>query len=244
MPVSATLCYGRHPSQVIHVRQPDTDADAPFPVAVLLHGGWWRDRFDTRLMEPIAADLAEAGWLVWNIEYRRTGEDGGGWPQTLDDVRAALDLLNARLHDGAEPGDAARVVGIGHSAGGHLALMAAPGSPLTQVVGLAPVTDLRTSLDEGLGEGAVADFLGPDPSPALVEDATPLKRIPVGTPQLVVHGSRDDRVPAGQSRAYVEAARGAGDRVDYVELSDADHFVVIDPSHASWRSVREWLGAR
>ncbi|ASU83628.1 alpha/beta hydrolase [Nocardiopsis gilva YIM 90087] len=242
MPVTATLCYGTHPSQVIHVRQPDTDADAPFPVAVLLHGGWWRDRYDARLMEPLAADLAEAGWLVWNIEYRRTGDDGGGWPRTLDDVRTALDLLKVRLADGAEPGDPSRVVAFGHSAGGHLSLMAALGSPLTIVVGLAPVTDLRTSLHAGLGEGAVSAFLGPDPADELVEDSSPLRRIPIGTVQLIVHGKRDDRVPVEQSRAYVKAARAAGDRVDYIELLDADHFDVIDPAHESWETVQEHLG--
>ncbi|CAM3906155.1 alpha/beta hydrolase [Nocardiopsis rhodophaea] len=244
MTVTDTLCYGKHPSQVIYVRQPDADADAPFPVAVLLHGGWWRDRFDARLMEPIAADLADAGWLVWNIEYRRTGgDDDGGWPQTLDDVRTALDLLKVRLTEGAEPGDPARVVAIGHSAGGHLGLMAAPDSPLTAIVGLAPVTDLRASREAGLGEGAVTAFLGPDPGESLVENSSPRYRVPIGVPQIIVHGKRDDRVPVEQSRAYVEAARAAGDRVDYVELPDADHFVVIDPAHEAWWAARERLDA-
>ncbi|MFD0804222.1 alpha/beta hydrolase, partial [Streptomonospora algeriensis] len=91
------FAYGDHPSQVVRIHQPDADDGAPFPVVVLLHGGWWRDAHDLRRVDPLAAELAEAGWLVWNLEYRRTGGDGGGWPQTLDDVCSALDLLGARL---------------------------------------------------------------------------------------------------------------------------------------------------
>ncbi|MBV2364662.1 alpha/beta hydrolase family protein [Streptomonospora nanhaiensis] len=253
--------YGGHAGQVVHIHQPAADDDAPFPVAVLLHGGWWRAAHDTRLMEPVAAHLADRGWLVWNVEYRRTGGDGGGWPQTLEDVQAALALLGARLAEGAEPGDPATVVAVGHSAGGHLALMAAPGSPLTGVVALAPVTDLRAAADRGLGEGAVAEFLAPAhppepagpggeptgpageerPAPADPESASPLHRLPLGTPQLVVHGAADRRVPVAQSRAYVEAARAAGDAVDYVEPPEADHFAVIDPAHPAWTPVRAWL---
>ncbi len=106
-PVAAieSFSYGDHPSQLIHVWQPAAAENAPFPVAVLLHGGWWRDSHDAGEMDPIAAELVEAGWLVWNVEYRRTGDDGGGWPQPLDDVRAALALLGERITEGAEPGD-------------------------------------------------------------------------------------------------------------------------------------------
>ncbi|MDA0564487.1 alpha/beta hydrolase [Streptomonospora sp. S1-112] len=273
--------YGGHAGQVVHIHQPVADDDAPFPVAVLLHGGWWRAAHDARLMDPVAAHLADRGWLVWNVEYRRTGGDGGGWPQTLEDVRAALALLGARLADGAEPGDPATVVAVGHSAGGHLALMAAPGSPLTGVVGLAPVTDLRAAARLRLGEDAVADFLAADrrsgaadsgtqaagaggarpaaggtggaeqeaaavegaaaAAPADLDAASPLHRLPLGTPQLIVHGAADTRVPVEQSRAYVEAARAAGDAVDYVEPPDADHFAVIDPAHPAWKAVRTWL---
>ncbi|GAB3441063.1 alpha/beta hydrolase [Streptomonospora sediminis] len=235
------FAYGTHPSRVVGIWQPDTDGDAPFPVAVLLHGGWWRDAHDLRLMDPLAAELADAGWLVWNMEYRRTGGDGGGWPQTLDDVRAGLDVLGARLGEGAEPGDPGRVVAIGHSAGGHLALLAAPGSPLTAVVGLAPVTDLRAAARAGLGEGAVPDFLGTEPADRTWAEAAPLHRVPVGVPQLIVHGDADQRVPVEHSRAYAAAARAAGDPVDYTEIAGADHFAPIDPRHAAWRAAGEWL---
>ncbi|GAA1775327.1 alpha/beta hydrolase family protein [Streptomonospora arabica] len=235
------FAYGEHPSRMVRIHQPDADDSAPFPVAVLLHGGWWRDAHDLRLMDPIAAVLADSGWLVWNLEYRRTGGDGGGWPQTLDDVRAALDLLGARLAEGAEPGDPGRLVAVGHSAGGHLALLAAHDSPLTAVVGLAPVTDLRAAAQAGLGEGAVADFLGPAPDERAYAAAAPLHRLPVGLPQLIVHGDADHRVPVEHSRTYAEAARAAGDRVDYAEIPGADHFAVADPGHAAWHAAGEWL---
>ncbi|MUL44277.1 alpha/beta hydrolase [Streptomonospora sp. PA3] len=235
------FAYGEHPSRLVHIHQPDDDDRAPFPVAVLLHGGWWRDAHDLRLMDPLAAELAEAGWLVWNVEYRRTGGDGGGWPQTLDDVRGALDLLGARLEEGAEPGDPGRVVAVGHSAGGHLALLAAPGSAVTAVVGLAPVTDLRAAAEAGLGEGAVADFLGPHAADSAFAAAAPLERLPLGLPQLIVHGDADQRVPVAHSRAYTAAARAAGDAADLVEAAGADHFAVIDPAHEVWQAVGEWM---
>ncbi|WP_198659242.1 S9 family peptidase [Nocardiopsis sp. FIRDI 009] len=237
-----THSYGDHPSQTVRRWAPADGADRPAPVAVLLHGGWWRDRHDAGLMEPLARDLNAAGWDVWNVEYRRTGADGGGWPHTRDDVARALDLLadTMRREDGAL--DTSRVVSIGHSAGGHLALLTAADSPVTAVVALAPITDLRRCADAGLGEGAVGPFLGPDPGPGLYETTSPRHRLPVGVPQMVVHGAADDRVPVGHSRDYVAAARAAGDAVDYREVADADHFAVIDPAHPAWGAVRDRLG--
>lgn len=237
-----TTTYGDHPSQIVHRWDPEgpAGADAPAPVAVLLHGGWWRDLHDARLMDPLARDLTAAGWAVWNIEYRRTGTDGGGWPQTRDDVARALDLLAATA-ERDERLDTSRVVSIGHSAGGHLALMTAADSPVTSVVPLAPITDLRRCAEAGLGEGAVAPFLGPDPAPQLYAESSPVHRLPFGVPQLLVHGDQDQRVPVGHSRDYAAAARAAGDPVDYREIPGADHFDVIDPAHAAWRAVRDTL---
>ena len=153
--------YGDHPSQIVHRHVPRT-APGPAPVAVLLHGGWWRDRHDAGLMAPLADDLRDAGWAVWNVEYRRTGADGGGWPQTVDDVARALDLLaDTADHDDAL--DVSRVVAIGHSAGAHLALMTATESLVTSVVALAPITDLRRCAEEELGEGPSRPFSDPTP---------------------------------------------------------------------------------
>ena len=113
------MAYGAAPSQRLEVWAPSA-GDGPWPVAVLLHGGYWRDRYDLHLMDGLAGDSAARGWLAVNVEYRRVGADGGGWPATFDDVRAAV-ATAARLPGG----DPERLVAIGHSAGGHLALWAA-----------------------------------------------------------------------------------------------------------------------
>ncbi|MDA2805507.1 alpha/beta hydrolase family protein [Nocardiopsis suaedae] len=235
------LRYGDHPSQRVRVLGPESGGDGPAPVAVLLHGGFWRDRHGMELMEPIAEDLVRAGWQVWNVEYRRTGADGGGWPQTLDDVRAALVLLSEELSEHPEGAAPGKVVAVGHSAGGHLALLAAPGSPLRGVVGLAPVTDMVDTAERGLGEGAVDAFLGEEAPHSAFHESSPLRQVPVGVPQLIVHGDQDQRVPIEQSRTYVQEARLAGDEVDFEEVSGADHFVMIDPSHRAWAAARAWM---
>ncbi|MFI5611105.1 alpha/beta hydrolase family protein [Amycolatopsis sp. NPDC051903] len=219
-----TIRYGTEPSQYIEVH-----GETGRGTIHLLHGGWWRAQRDLHLMDGLAADLVAAGWLVANLEYRRIDGDTGGWPQTLDDVRAGLAVVPAAAGKPA--------VAIGHSAGGHLALLA--GAGLSGVVGLAPITDVPRSAVEGLGEGAASLFL-PEPDPA----ASPLTSVPLGVPQLIVHGDGDVRVPVEHSRAYVAAAREAGDTVDYVELPGVDHFRVIDPADEPWQHVRNWLDAR
>ncbi|WP_394356453.1 alpha/beta hydrolase family protein [Spiractinospora alimapuensis] len=233
--------YGQHPSQFADLWLPDAPDTVPAPVAVLLHGGWWRDLHDLTLMDPLARDLTAAGWAVWNVEYRRTGADGGGWPQTVEDVAAALRLLATTAAADTERLDAGRVAAVGHSAGGHLALLTAAASPVTRVVALAPVTDLARSDREGLGEGAVAAFLGASPGEDAPRDGSPVARPETGFSQLVVHGDADQRVPVDQSRDYVVAARAAGAPVTYEEVPGADHFAVIDPDHPAWRTARAWL---
>ncbi|WP_017572389.1 alpha/beta hydrolase family protein [Nocardiopsis halotolerans] len=239
-----TVAYGDHPSQIAHCWEPE--GEGPAPVAVLLHGGWWRDQFDAGLMDPLARDLAADGWAVWNVEYRRTGGDGGGWPRTQADVGRALEFLVGSAASEPERYDLFRVVSVGHSAGGHLALLNAldTGTPVTSVVALAPITDLERCAREGLGEGAVGPFLGADPSAELYATSSPVLRVPVGVPQLIVHGDADQRVPVEHSRDYVAAARAAGDAVDHHEPAGADHFAVIDPAHPAWRGVREYLAER
>ncbi|WP_053618652.1 S9 family peptidase [Nocardiopsis sp. NRRL B-16309] len=239
-----TESYGAHPSQTVHRWEARGTGGAPAPVAVVLHGGWWRDQHDAHLMDPLARDLSDAGWAVWNVEYRRTGADGGGWPRTLDDVSDALELVADTAARAPGRFDTARVVAIGHSAGGHLALLnaaTAERTPVTSVVALAPVTDLERSARAGLGEGAVTPFLGADPSDELYAASSPVRRVPAGVPLLVVHGDADQRVPVEHSRDYVAAARDAGDSVAYHEVAGADHFAVIDPAHAAWRGVRAHL---
>ena len=232
--------YGADADQVANVHRPA--GGGPWGVVALLHGGFWRDRYDRTLMTPLANDVAARGYLAWNVEYRRVGR-GGGWPGTLDDVGAALDAL--REVDGA---DTTRVVTVGHSAGGHLALwLAARGGAVRPraAVSLAGVCDLVHGAELGLGAGAVEGFLGGSPQEVAERyaDASPAAHLPLGVPQLLVHGGRDDVVPPVVSRAYAEAARAAGDDVELVEDAGADHVDVIDPGHALWAAVLERLPA-
>ncbi|MGI9018499.1 MAG: alpha/beta hydrolase family protein [Euzebya sp.] len=233
-----TLRYGPHPSQFVQRWNARDVADGPPPIAVVIHGGWWRDRHDLHLMDRLCEDLAARGWDAWNLEFRRTGSDGGGWPQTLDDVLSAIDLL----HD-TSPGRPFTVA-IGHSAGGHLALLAAHAGWVDAVVAQAPITDLAACAAAGLGEGAVPLFLRSEVSLGEVPTgASPLELLPLGLPVLVVHGDADSRVPFEHSQRYVQRAEQAGDPVTLHRLAGGDHFVVIDPTHASWSNTMGWCEA-
>lgn len=208
--------YGPHPSQFCELF-----AGGP-SVAVLIHGGFWRARYGLDLEHALAADLVARGWTVWNIEYRRIGE-GGGWPETYDDVRAAISAL---------PVSADRVVAIGHSAGGHLAVRAAADVPLTSVVSQAGALDLYELARLGTSDGVVGQFLGgsPDEVPELYEDATPR---PPSVPLLLVHGALDEDVPVAMSRDF--------DAGDLVVVEDEGHMEQLDPRSQCWRAVIEWL---
>jgi acetyl esterase/lipase len=214
---------------------------------VLLHGGFWRVGWDRTLMTPLGRDLADRGIAAWNVEYRRVGERGGGWPGTFLDVAAAVDHLS-----GVESVDPTRVITCGHSAGGQLALWlasrnqrsGAPGSrPQVRVraaVAQAAVADLTGGWNSGFGRQQMAALLGGEPGdvPERYRDADPTLLAPLGVPQLLVHGDADDDVPIAQSRAF---ARAAGSEATLVEFEGADHFDVIDPRHAAWTAVIDRL---
>jgi acetyl esterase/lipase len=191
-------------------------------VAVLIHGGFWRARYGLDLEHALASDLVARGWTVWNIEYRRLG-DGGGWPETYDDVRAAISAL---------PVPADRLVAIGHSAGGHLAVRAAADVPLTGVVSQAGALDLYELSRRGTSDNVVRQLLGgtPEDVPDLYAAANPR---PPDVPLLLVHGALDEDVPVEISRDF-----GAG---DLVVIEDEGHMEHLDPSSACWRAVIEWL---
>jgi dipeptidyl aminopeptidase/acylaminoacyl peptidase len=159
---------------------------------------------------------------VWNIEYRRLGS-GGGDPETLDDVGAAID------HLAALDVDRSRVVAIGHSAGGHLAAWAAtredPRVPLTGVVSQAGVLDTRRAFELGLSDGVAEAFLG----------ASPIERLPLSAPALLVHGLRDDTVPLEISERFAELSGSP------LVVEDEDHFGHLNPSNRMWKAVLEWL---
>ena len=178
----------------------------------------------------MAEDLAERGWAAWNIEYRRLG-NGGGVPETLDDVSAAIDKL-AEL-DGV---DLSRVVTIGHSAGGHLAAWAAtreyPRVPLTGVVSQAGVLDLQRARELRLSNGVVDRFLDGQPTSV----ASPIERLPMGVPTLVTHGALDDVVPLEISERF---ARASG--ATLVVEPNEDHDGHLDPDNPLWKAVIGWL---
>ena len=235
--------YGPHVHQFADLLLPG-DGDGPLPVAVLLHAGFWREQYSLDLADDLARDLARRGFAAWNVEYRRVGDSsGGGYPATLEDVGAAIDFLQTL----DAPLDLARVVTVGQSAGGHLAIWAAsreaPAVPLAGAVSQAGTLDLRAADRDGLGDGATAQFMGGHAGerPDAYADASPIERLPMGVPQLLVHGEADDVVPPSQSSAYAEAARAAGDEVELILRPGEDHFVHTDPANAAWADVVAWL---
>jgi acetyl esterase/lipase len=254
--------YGRARGQFCELFLPH--GSGPFPVAVVLHGGFWKAQYGCKQTRGICADLASRGWAAWNVEYRRLGRlSGGGYPCTLDDVAAAVDHLadlpaHARVGEPEEPGeglsrfrfDLTRVVAIGHSAGGHLAAWLAtrerPRVAVTGVVAQAGVLDLRLASELRLSRGVVHRFLGgaPEEVPERYAAASPAERLPLGVPALLTHGGRDGDVPPAMSERFAAAARAAGDAIDLVVEPDADHYGHLDPEHVSWRAVTAWLETR
>jgi acetyl esterase/lipase len=231
------IAYGPDPSQFGELTRAGADR-----VAVLIHGGFWRDRYDRTLMHRIGNDLAAAGWTTWNLEYRRLGS-GGGYPATLEDVAAGIDALG----DVAGLGCPERIVAIGHSAGGHLAAWAAtreqPRVALTGVVAQAGVLDLALGHELRLSDGVVGELMGGSPGerPAEYAAASPRARLPLGVPALVVTGTADDVVPPRISREFAAAAREAGDDVVLHEQAGAGHMGHVEPDDPVWLAVRAWL---
>ena len=230
--------YGPGASQWAELTRP---AGRSRGVVVVIHGGFWRAAYDASLGRPLAADLAARGWTAYNVEYRRVGpgaDGGGGVPETLDDVAAAIDAL-AGLDL-----DLDTVVTLGHSAGGHLATWAAARDrfdrwpakvDLTAVISLAGVLDLTAAARAGLGAGAVEAFAGGPPGPAY-ERVDPARQLPLEVPVWCVHGADDEVVPVSQSATYVDRAVAAGATAELVTV-EGDHFVVIDPTSAAWSRI-------
>ena len=193
-------------------------------LAVCIHGGFWRARYDLAEIARLAQACASlpSGPAVWNIEYPRVGMPGGGWPGT---ALAVSEAVAAAISEAA----GRPVVLIGHSAGGHLALWAAGEHPVALAVSLAGVCDLEAAADAGLGNGAVYEFLGAEPDADLYAVASPIARLPMRVPSVLIHGDADVNVPIEQSRVYHAAALAAGDPCELHELPGAEHFEPVDP---------------
>ena len=228
--------YGESDEQVVELWGPHGD-QAPRGLVVLIHGGYWRAVHDSTLMHQLAYDLLARGWAVANIEYRRVG-NGGGWPVTLDDVRAAIAAAKAARPQWCTTG---AVINVGHSAGGQLALLSA--DLVDAVVALAPVSDLRRVDAEELDDNAALGFMGGHfaDMPDAYDAASPVRQLPLDRPLLIIHGDVDIRVPEAQSQDFAAAAVAAGDTAEYRMLPGLGHMDQIDPRAPHWAGAVDWM---
>ena len=247
----ATAAYGDHPDQVIDFYAPQGPESRPddksAPLVVVLHGGAWRAPYDRRHITPFAGFLARRGFAVANVEYRRGEDDptvAGRWPDTFDDVAAALDALPALAAAHLPQADPRRTVVTGHSAGGHLALWAsarhllpadapwflARPAPLRGVVALAPIADFTVAEKLDVCSGAARQLLGGEGKFAERQPyADPALLLPTGIATTLVQGRADTVVPEIVAESYADAAAKAGEVVGVTLLADVGHFPLIDP---------------
>lgn len=238
-PFSRRIHYGSDPNQFLDVRMPPGRGKAP--IAMFIHGGFWRAKYGLDHAGHICAGLADAGFVCANLEYRRVGNDGGAWPGTFEDVTNGFRTLLAQAKQLSA--DAKRVVVLGHSAGGQLAFaLAARNRELRGAVSLAGVLDLRRAYDLHLSNDAVVEFLRgtPQQTPDHYAEASPIE-VPIrSVAQVLVHGTVDETVPVVFSRDYAKKKSAQGEKVKLVELPKIGHYEVIDPgSTAGKRVIKE-----
>jgi acetyl esterase/lipase len=236
--MSHRFAYGPHPLQFGELRVPE--AAGPHAVAIVVHGGFWRNIYGLDYIRPVCDSLTAAGIATWNLEYRRLGDPGGGWPGTLEDVAAGAEYVRqagSQFHL-----DLNRVISLGHSAGGHLALWLASQSKLLRgAISLAGVVDLRRAWELRLSNTVVADLLGggPEDVPDRYALASPIERLPFGISQKLFHGTADTSVPHEISERYVHTAHLRGDNAELITLENAGHFELVDPRTKEFAAVRE-----
>lgn len=242
------LAYGSEPSQFGHVRLPG--GEGPHPCIIAIHGGYWRNRYSLDHLGHLCAALTGMGIATWNLEYRRTGDAGGGWPGTFDDLATGTRFLLDRVDSfGIDP---ERVALLGHSAGGHLASwlgsrdrtpggseIAGAAPPVRGVVSLAGVLDLHAAWALHLSDDAMVELLGgtPEEVPERYAAASPVELVAAGIPHLVAHGTSDGIVPRAISERYHQAAVLAGQDSTPLFLPGADHFDLIDPESRWWPEI-------
>ncbi|MFJ3231563.1 alpha/beta hydrolase family protein [Streptomyces sp. NPDC086787] len=262
-----TAAYGDHPDQVIDFYAPrdagSPSPDSAAPLVVVVHGGAWRAAYDRRHITPFADYLARRGFAVANVEYRRGGtipaQGGAGpvagrWPDTFDDMAAALDALPALVREALPGADPRRTVLTGHSAGGHLALWAAARhvlpagapwrtagpAPLRGVVALAPIADFEVAGKLGVCGNASLQLLGgPEKFAERRPFADPALLLPTGIATTLVQGRTDLVVPQEVAEAYADAAARSGEVVGLTLLEEAGHFPLIDPAADACAVVAE-----
>ena len=246
------IAYGTDPLQFGELRLPSGGDFVP--LIVLIHGGCWRAQYDLKHVAAASAGLVMEGFATWTIEYRRVGDPGGGWPGTFDDISHAVDHVRA-LHLQFARIDTARVVLMGHSAGGQLALWAAsrkqnemtglfrssrPPLTVVGVVSLAGITDLAEfGATAGGCNGAVTPLLGGTPAtvPERYRAVSPVERVPIGVPVHLIHGEADPIVPLTQSRKFASRNRAAGGVTEVNAIPGAGHFDLVAPQAEAWATV-------
>jgi len=258
-PADMRVEYGSDSNQFGELRIPA--GRGPHPVVVLIHGGCFKVAYASlRDLAPMGEALKAQGIATWNVEYRRLGQPGGGWPGTHQDIGRAVDRLRALAETYRL--DLNRVVIVGHSAGGHLAMWAAsrsripPSSALyvkdplkvRGVVDLAGPLDLSANIAgyEALCKDTVITaLLGGTPAtvPERYAQASPRRLLPLGVPQVLILGQYEDFVLLEQAQEYVAAARQAGDTVQLVVISGVGHFEIASPHASTWPRVRSSIRA-
>ncbi len=238
-PPDQRIAYGTDRNQFIDLRFPSEKHTRPAPLLINIHGGFWRAKYDLGHAGHLCAALKAKGIATANLEYRRVGNEGGGWPGTFADIRSAYHFLLQHAHRyGVDPRPS---VVMGHSAGGQLALcLAAHELALHAVIALAGVVDLQRAYQLHLSNDAVVEFLHGTPSevPDRYREADPLQ-LPIQAQQWLIHGQADDTVPPAFSRDYVATKQRLmkKENVHLVDIAKADHLDLIDPRSAAWKQV-------
>lgn len=232
----AIIHYGPDPLQFGELWLPpraNTDTAISHPLLILVHGGCWLNAYDIKHTHALSTALSNAGYAVWAIEYRRSGDPGGGWPGSLEDVKRGIEYVSS-LEDYSVNND--RPALAGHSAGGHLALLAAAQLEMdfAAVIGLAPIVDITEYAGgENSCQTATAQFMGgmPEQKAEQYAAANPAGRtLPPNT--VLIHGSNDVIVPLAQSTAVDESTR---------VLEGAGHFDLIHPGTPAHRQLLKEL---
>ena len=249
---TAHIAYGSAPSQFAELFRPS--GAGPFPVVVLVHGGCWTIEFGgITQMRNVAGALAAQGIAVWNVEYRRHDEAGGGYPGTYQDINAALDKLGAEA--AAYQLDTSRIVAVGHSAGGQLVqwiagrAKIAPASPLfhpdplpvSEIISLGGLADLRNEKDlikSSCGRD-IAQLAGTPSAarPDVYSDTSAAELLPNGSRTLLITGEHDTISPPRAAHAYAARARAAGDEAEVLILPGASHYDEVAATSPAWALV-------
>lgn len=251
-PFDHRIRYGIDPKHFADLRFPQ--GKGPFPLLFVVHGGFWQSAYDLAHTGHLCAALTRKEIITCNLEYRRLGDPGGGWPGTFQDITLATSNIIEKTRSDERFNHAHTAI-LGHSAGGHLALWQTSShrvaktsplhnphnQPVHNAISLAAITDLRTAWKQQLGHGIVTRLLGGTPTeyPDRYDAGSPINLLPSGTRQVLIHGTADRTVPVSQSEIYVEKARQLGDQATLIKLDNVGHFELINPETKAWPIIAD-----